>query len=334
MLMKTTLPVLVAVFLNLQLYAQAEDFSATDFKKADSIANLYYGQSLEDLKSLSIKLTEPLNSDEEKFRSIYKWVCDNIENDYDFYVLNKKKRESGLTEEKLKEWNKKFSERVLRKLFHEKKTVCSGYAYLVMKLSTYAGLTSVIVNGYGRTVQANIGGTGIPNHSWNAVKLNDRWYLCDATWSSGAIDTSGKRFVKEFDEVYFLSEPSLFVRNHYPLDSTWVLFNNNQTLQTFLDGPLIYKSFYRYQIDKLFPETFDVEAKKGETVSFHFRKNGDKTINTMELRIDNSVIKTAQPPVITDDYYCMEHIFTSKGTYVVHIVFDSNYVWSYKIKVK
>ena len=34
-------------------------------------------------------------------------------------------------------------------------------------------------------MQANVGGTGVANHSWNAVQLNSNWYLCDATWSSG-----------------------------------------------------------------------------------------------------------------------------------------------------
>lgn len=321
------------IVLSIRLQAQLSDFAHTDFRKADSIAAIHAGHSLKDLKSLAINLTAPLQTDEEKFRSIYKWICENIENDYDFFVLNKSKREKLSSEEKRKAWNEKFRTQVLEKLFAEKKTVCTGYAYLVMKLSGYAGLECVIVDGYGRTVQANIGGTGIPNHSWNAIRLHDKWYLCDATWSSGAIDTEMRGFIKGYDDVYFLPEPSLFVRNHYPLDTTRMLLNDKPSLETFLGRPLVYKSFYRYKLDGLFPHTFDVSAIKGEPVSFHFRKGGAMPIEKVELQINRSR-ETQQPYENSNNEYRIDHVFKSKGRHVVHLILDSNYVVTYNVKVQ
>jgi len=333
-MLKFSLTILIIVILSVRSLAQISDFAGTDFRKADSVAAMYVGHSLKDLKSLAFNLTTPLLTEEEKFRSIYKWVCDNIENDYDFNALNKVKREKISDTEKLSAWNAKFRTRVLEKLFNEQKTVCTGYAYLVMKLSTYAGLTCVIVDGYGRTVQANIGGPGIPNHSWNAIKLHSKWYLCDATWSSGAIDTEARRFVKRFDNAYFLAEPSLFVRNHYPLDSAWLFMKDKPTLQEFLNRPLIYSSIYRYEMAPLFPKTFDVSIRKGEPVSFRFMKTTPLIGEKVSLRIDDSVIIDSQPYLESNGDYCVEYTFKSRGRRVVHIMLDSSYVFSYNVNVK
>src|SRR5690606_29505371 len=116
------------VFLSLRLPAQSTGFENHDFTKADSIAALYPKHSLADLKLLSDQLTLPLAMELEKFRVIYKWGCDTMENDYDFYLKNKSKRAKLKADpEALKEWNRKAHPRVLQKLLREHKTVCTGY---------------------------------------------------------------------------------------------------------------------------------------------------------------------------------------------------------------
>src|SRR5690606_27087132 len=102
--------------------------------------------------------------------------------------------------EGLKEWNRKSHPRVLQTLLRQHKTVCTGYAFLVKELAYHAGITCEVIDGYGRTPQANIEGDGIPNHSWNAVQLNNAWYLCDATWSSGTNDPQQAKFIKKYNK--------------------------------------------------------------------------------------------------------------------------------------
>ena len=83
------------------LEAQNPINNFADFAKADSVAALYPDHSLRDLRTLSHKLTTSLSTEEEKFRALYKWVCDNIANDYSFYAINKSKREKLNQEELL-----------------------------------------------------------------------------------------------------------------------------------------------------------------------------------------------------------------------------------------
>ena len=140
---------------SVRLQAQIPAFRARDFHKADSVAALYPGHSLTGLKSLADKLTKPFSTDTDKFRAIYRWVCNNIENDYGLYVKNKSRREKLQNRpEELKQWNKKLSPLFFQKLLREHKTVCTGYAYLVRELSFLAGLSCKIIDGYGRTAES------------------------------------------------------------------------------------------------------------------------------------------------------------------------------------
>jgi hypothetical protein len=324
------------VFFSSCVHAQISDFRQTDFKEADSIAALYPKHSLKDLRSLVGKLTRPLSTEEEKFRAIYKWVCDNIENDYSLYLRNKRKREKLKDPGELKEWNNKFSAVVFRYLLEQQKTVCTGYAYLVREMASHAGLSCKIIDGYGRTIQSNIGGPGIANHSWNAIQLNGKWYLCDATWSSGLIDTQESSFVKRFDDSYFLADPALFIRNHYPLDSTWMLLDIKPSLRKFLDRPIIYSTIYRYEINQLFPDTFETTAVKGQTFSFQFAKSNELPITKAELSIRGPKMANSTYPEVyrnATGLYCIDHIFSGKGTHTVHILLNDSYVVTYTVKV-
>jgi transglutaminase/protease-like cytokinesis protein 3 len=200
--------------------AQISDFEDADFKKADSMARSYPHHSLYDLKALADKLTVSLNRDEEKFRAIYTWVCLNIKNDYELYSINKHQHVVRKSKAELDAWYKEFSKVMFQRLLHERKTICTGYAYLVKELSTQIGISCIAVDGYGLTSGTKV---KYPNHTWNAVNLNGKWYLCDPTWSSGKIDSESKQFVNRYNDSFFLTDPKIFNRNHYPLDEKWKL---------------------------------------------------------------------------------------------------------------
>jgi hypothetical protein len=319
-----------------RLFSQVADFESTDFSKADSVAALYHKHSLSDLRILADKLTKPLNTEQEKFRAIYSWVSNDIENDYTLYLESKRKREKLKDQQKLEAWNKNFTIRVFKTLINEHRTVCSGYAYLVKELALHAGLSCAVIDGYGRTAHSNIGGKAIANHTWNAVELHGKWYLCDATWSSGSIDPILGKFVKKYDDSYFLADPTLFVRSHYPLDSTWILLDNEPTLQAFLNGPLIYRDAFRYNVNPLYPETFDVNATKGKAITFRFRST-DKPFEKIELQIQRlGATHTVYPEAYTDSrgLYCIDHTFTTKGKHIVHVLFNGGYASTYSVTVK
>jgi len=279
---------------------------SNEMQKADSIASLYPGHSLSDLGLLSYKLTSSLSGDKPKFRAIYKWVCTNIRGDYDLMEYCKRKR-AKLKGEKLDRWSTEFNEVVINTLITKHRTLCKGYAWLVRELALRAGIDCEIIPGYARSVRSNVGGNGIANHSWNAVMLDDKWYLCDPTWSSGVV-TVENEFTNIYSDEYFLADPEWFILNHYPLDPGWTLLERAPDLRTFLDAPLIYISAYKYKVRPIVPATFKLEVTRNQQASFSF--------------VENGVLSTRSTS------------FLRKGTYPYHIRINNEYVLSYKVVVK
>lgn len=335
MFMRAFLVALIFVWFSAPAVAQVEYFNSIPFTKADSVARLYPNHSLDNLKALSDKLTTPFVNDVEKFRAIYTWVCLNIKNDYELFQKNQQKRKKLQGDSvALKAWNKEFSASVFKELRKRKSTVCTGYAYLIRELANFARIECVIVDGYGRTAMANVEGTGEINHSWNAVFLHATWYVCDATWSSGAIDMELKEFIPNYNDVYFLQEPTQFVRNHYPINQSYTLLPWRYTLQEFLSSPLIYVSFFDYNFTKILPKTFEINTVRKQPVNIVL-KGSKQPIQKVELQIKGSGQPRLLKPkyTLTGDTLSINHTFTTKGTYVVHVVLDGKIVVTYRVVV-
>ncbi|MEM6806258.1 MAG: transglutaminase domain-containing protein [Bacteroidota bacterium] len=330
--------ILLLPFLLLQnLSAQLSDFGSPDFSKADSIAARYEGEGLENLPLLAHYLTSPLDTELEKFRAIYTWVCLNIENDYAAFGRNKKMREKyRANEEELAKWDAEFRVGVFRKLLKKKQTVCTGFAYLLKELALMSDINCKIINGYGRTVEANVGEASQPNHSWNAVQLEGRWYLCDPTWSSGYTLLPAYTYVKEYCEGYFLAEPALFARNHYPLDKQWLLMEESPDFQDFLEAPLIYKYSFQHQLIPLKPEKMQVSLLKEEKLTFVLK--APPTTNTEDIQLEISSAPNKYDSVIPEikwigkDLLELSYDYRRRVNHDVHIKFGEEYIATYVVR--
>ncbi len=164
-----------------------------DFTRADSVALHTTGFGPADLDTLATVLTRPFSDDVDKFRAIYRWVTENIEYDVDLYLKNEKKEvRLKYDRKKLNKWRKSLAKKNRRRLFQKNMALCSGFSYLIEALCQEAGIPAVTIHGYGRTATSTIGRSRF-NHAWNAVQLNSKWYLCDATWSAGYYEPLQKK---------------------------------------------------------------------------------------------------------------------------------------------
>ncbi|TCI84737.1 transglutaminase domain-containing protein [Tenacibaculum sp. M341] len=324
---------LLWLFVSIALHAQIEDFKHVDFTKADNIASLNKGQKLTNLPLLAHKLTSKLTTDIEKFRAIYKWVCNNIHYDFNaFNTINKKRRK--LSEKEFLIWNKSYRKTVYKRLLKRKKTMCTGYAYLIKEFCFIVGIESEIIDGYGRSVVANVNSLELANHSWNAIKLNDKWYLCDATWSSGYMD-GDKFFVKSYNDGYFLTDPVFFNKTHYPLNKEWLL-SGKQTDISFVNGPLLYPESFKYRVFPVFPSSLYTEIKKKEIVNFEY-----KTLNVTEkqkyslIYFKNDTLYKIPIKNIENNNGKLKFqaTFNRKGTHDIHLQVNNDIVASYTLQV-
>ncbi|GAB5399278.1 MAG: hypothetical protein Aureis2KO_08630 [Aureisphaera sp.] len=225
--MRTIIHIFIFTFI-VPLHAQQSDFNEIDFWRADYIAKGHKGEELYDMQRLAHGFTTQLSTEVERFRVIYYWVCHNIAGDYYLTAENDAER-LRLKDDPvaLERWNHQFKKKAFTKLLMQKKTLCTGYAYLIKVLANLVGLECEIVYGYGQTIKAKFDKLVAPNHSWNAVKLDGKWYLCDATWSSGVIDMSTYSFEFKYDDSFFLMEPSEFAKSHQPIEEKWLLMEQD-----------------------------------------------------------------------------------------------------------
>ncbi|AXT56451.1 hypothetical protein D1815_12015 [Aquimarina sp. AD1] len=333
--MKTSLYLFLFIFFGNYLNAQVSDFKHIDFTRADNIAKLHKGASLENLPLLAHELTNSLPTEVEKFRAIYVWVCQNIKGDNtQFTKVNKKRKKLRQDSISFMRWNHKYKKTAFKKLLKRKKTMCTGYAYLIKELCHLSNITAEIVDGYGRSVESNIKTLEMANHSWNAVLLNNKWYLCDATWSSGYLNEYNV-FVRAYNDGYFLTAPPLFGKNHFPIKQKWLL-TENITAISFVNAPLVYGETFENNITPIYPQNMDLSINKDQEVIFSFKSNkivSDKNIALVYyIGIEERTLEIYNKEK-SDDIQSFKHTFKNKGIYDTHLKINGDIVATYTINV-
>ncbi len=335
----TTLRYMIVLLAVWQVNAQRSDFDHIDFSKADSIALSYGNETLHNLPDLTHKLTSNLNTQVEQFRAIYFWVCHNISNDYSWYLKNKRKRERFKDDlDQLNSWNQESRSKILKNMLNKKRTICTGYAYLVKKLATLANIECEIVHGYGRTSMIDVDKLDTPNHSWNAVKLDNRWYLCDPTWASGIPNPETQKFMFYYNDGFFLANPKLFAINHYPADEKWLLLEQNApTFKEFLDAPVVYGKAYTNLNGHDAPKKMHHDVKKYQTITFKYELS--KTIKEEDItfEIDDGYRNKKIHPTATeckDSSLVVKYQFETTGFYDVHLFIGDDRISTYTFNVK
>lgn len=316
------------------LNAQVSDFKDIDFTKAENIAQLYKGHSLENLPILAHRLTNKLPTDVEKLRAIYSWVCDNITGDANVEDKIFRKRDKFKSDSiGYLDWHNDYKKKAFKKLLKQKKTVCTGYAYLVKELCFLSNIDCVIVDGYARSPSSNTEQLEMVNHSWNAVKLNGKWYLCDATWSSGYF--LNNIFVKEYIDGYFLTDPELFAKNHFPENEQWLLTNTTNK-EKFVSSPIVYGETFDHQLIPRKPNNLFVKVEKNEEIDFNFKTlksipkedvslirilgNSQHVINIYDITSDAQEIR-------------FKYRFKRRGLQDIHLKIKDDIVATYTIEV-
>lgn len=169
------------------------------------------------LDSLAKYLAEPCKTDKEKVRAVFRWVTDRIMYDFD-----------GVRAGKLPSTS---AEAVLK----SRKAVCQGYTKLFAELCNRLGVKAVIVSGKVRSTSTAV---GFPdNHAWNAAYFDNKWWLIEPTMGAGAFD--GKKFVKRFKDVRFMTPPETSILTHFPTDRKWQLLDKPLTATEFEKQPKV-----------------------------------------------------------------------------------------------
>lgn len=297
-----------------------------------------------DLASLSESLVKNSRSEKEKVTAIFRWITENIA--YTTFTKQQKKNKYYVAEPDddgpLKPLNERVAEMVLKK----RTAFCDGYARLFTSLCDQAGIRSEIICGY-----AN-GGLGRQetkfgvNHYWNAVWLDGKWQLLDATWASGYISMRSGEFVKDYNGQYFLASPEAFIRDHYPDDPRWTLLPDDKMPDEFRYSPFRQKSFAKYGFTSFSPGKGIIEAAVGDTIILQLEA-GREDIGSIasSLTTDSSLFSYSASWVFLKPDNAVQspepaprrqYTYTVSSTAVqwLYLLYNDDVVMRYKLNVK
>jgi hypothetical protein len=172
-------------------------------------------------------------------RSIYSWICYNIE--YDFGNMNNPTK-LALTP---------------IAVLHKKSTVCAGYSALFEELCIRNQIECHVILGWAKNDLADLYSIDTPNHAWNAVKINELWWYFDCTWGSGYSEEKYirgigkvKKFRRSWTSAYCLMTPNQIALEHFPEDAEWQKLNPISQ-QEFEDLPLFFRAYFTMWISDL-----------------------------------------------------------------------------------
>jgi len=140
-----------------------------------------------------------------QIKSIHDWICDNIAYDTEGFF-------SG-----------DIRSTAYRDVLQEGTAVCSGYANLFATMSKMAGFEVYSISGaskgYGYSLFTEEEYES--SHAWNAVRIQESWYLVDCTWDAGHV--RGRDFEKRYSTGYLFIPPEGMIYTHYPEEERWQL---------------------------------------------------------------------------------------------------------------
>ncbi len=163
---------------------------------------LSFGQSQDKMWASVI---DDINFTGDTVESVFKWVSGNIRYDQKMVPAD------GLYTSKT---------RLVQDALKTGRGVCEHYAELFHGLMQYLGYESIVIGGYVRqngVINSEFG------HVWNAVKIDEDWYLFDPTWASGY--TEDGKFYSSYTADWFNVSPQEFIKTHIPFDPLWQLLD-------------------------------------------------------------------------------------------------------------
>ncbi len=240
---------------------------AQNFSNVDSRVSQYPNRYAS-ADQLADQITKDFTNDIDRARAVYTWLATNVS--YDLKTLYSGETQINFSYSDQEDLQRKLTAintHIVNKTLRTKKAICEGYAQTFKRVSELMGIPCMLVGGFSKVDVNDIGiDPAIENHAWNAVKINRKWYLVDATWGAGY--TNGDTWVQRLNDFFFLTDPNKFALTHYPSEREWLFTNKKITKEQFFESPIYDNSFFRNNLKLISPLQGELFVKPNEDIVF------------------------------------------------------------------
>ncbi|AXT19373.1 hypothetical protein D7030_12840 [Flavobacteriaceae bacterium AU392] len=214
-----------------------------EYQKIDSKVREY--PSYINLNILSQRISNDFDSDEEKVRAIYSWLAYNINYYTDKSTIVNSSIEMYFSEYDRERKQKNKEAKQIEETISKKRANCYGFSLTFQKLCDLLNIESEVIIGYAKADINDIGAKkSFKNHAWNAVKINNKWKFIDATWANTYLSLKNKKFLKDFYNYYFFTDPDELITSHFPANSKWQLTSNYISKKQFFSKPFLHPNYF------------------------------------------------------------------------------------------
>lgn len=184
-----------------------QDETYTSYYKKPSSGKPRVSNSVISYKGIATKITEGCNTDYQRIKAIYQWLCDHIVYDTSFKIVT------------------------ADECYSTGKGVCQAYNELFYQLAKGIGIKVEVIDGVSKDKKGNVENFG---HSWLfAYTSEDHGIFMDPTWGAGYLD--GNRFVRKRNcWTWFNVAPEWLILSHFPREKEYQLIDNPMNKEEFL----------------------------------------------------------------------------------------------------
>ena len=283
-----------------------------NFNKVDELVLNYPRYS--NVKDLSDRILKDFNSDEDKVRAAFFWLAKNIRyNLKEYYNPTQRSYNfSYSTEEEKQQKLQAIKDKIVSDAFRNKIGVCEEYAQSFKKICDLLNIEAEVIKGYVKNFAEEIGKpSNSTNHAWNAVKINNKWIILDATWAAG-YEYNGK-WVRKFDNYFYNIPKDKIFKTHLPEDSIWILRFGRITKKEFYNQPIYGNGFLNSKTELVSPTKGTINLKNEENITIKIKNLDIKNLiyytvtgnkyaqKPLIKKEDNTTILTIKNPKINGD---------------------------------
>lgn len=195
-------------FIAWSMVLTAQGQSENNFQSIDLRASRMVLQG-DDIIGLTDSLTAPYTTELEKARAIFAWLGAHIA-----YDCGSENRLQEIAEETVHPLF--YTQQQVQNILRTRRTRCEGYAFMFKLMCNLEGIYCTRLEGYLLEPGVKVDtATVMPNHAWNAVRLDSTWYEVDPT--AGAGHCAGKRFRRQLNGAYFQLSDQLLKQQYLPI---------------------------------------------------------------------------------------------------------------------
>ncbi len=203
---------------------------------------------------LAQQISVDFKTPQQQVKAVFYWVSKNINYDLDNFYNPKQKRIRFHYKDEVEKQQKikAIKDEIVTKVFTTRKAVCEGYAQTIAKVCNILNIENEVIKGYVRNSLNDINNVrNIPNHAWNAIKINDKWMYMDATWAAGAVFNN--KWQKEFNQYYYNITKEKHFKTHFPESTLWQLRIGRFSKENYYKQPIYESSFLKSDLELISP---------------------------------------------------------------------------------